>query len=135
MEELGMEAVWKITVEDFPAFIIIDDKGNDFFKNFSMDTVEINDNVVSIINEFPELFAMIDSSKNSRIEAEEIVAALGYNMKDAEELIAKYDTAKIGALDIDQFLVAYSQDQTLKARVEEMYSNKNKSLVDEYDDD
>ena len=31
MEELGMEAVWKIHVEDFPAFIITDDKGNDFF--------------------------------------------------------------------------------------------------------
>ncbi|CCW62481.1 unnamed protein product [Phytomonas sp. EM1] len=31
MEELGMEAVWKIEVENFPAFIIVDDKGNDFF--------------------------------------------------------------------------------------------------------
>ncbi|MHA6513258.1 fumarate hydratase [Tessaracoccus sp. Z1128] len=30
-EELGMEAVWKIDVVDFPAFIIVDDKGNDFF--------------------------------------------------------------------------------------------------------
>ena len=30
--ELGMEAVWKIDVEDFPAFIVIDDKGNDFFE-------------------------------------------------------------------------------------------------------
>lgn len=29
--ELGMEAIWKIEVEDFPAFILIDDKGNDFF--------------------------------------------------------------------------------------------------------
>ena len=29
--ELGMEAVWKIQVEDFPAFILVDDKGNDFF--------------------------------------------------------------------------------------------------------
>ena len=29
--ELGMEAVWKIRVEDFPAFILVDDKGNDFF--------------------------------------------------------------------------------------------------------
>ena len=29
--ELGMEAVWKIKVEDFPAFIVVDDKGNDFF--------------------------------------------------------------------------------------------------------
>jgi fumarate hydratase class I len=30
-EELGMEAVWKIDVENFPAFIVVDDKGNDFF--------------------------------------------------------------------------------------------------------
>ncbi len=30
-EELGMEAIWKIEVEDFPAFIVVDDKGNDFF--------------------------------------------------------------------------------------------------------
>jgi fumarate hydratase class I len=29
--ELGMEAVWKIDVVDFPAFIVVDDKGNDFF--------------------------------------------------------------------------------------------------------
>ncbi|MFM2242327.1 MAG: hypothetical protein RLZ97_1182, partial [Verrucomicrobiota bacterium] len=33
--ELGMEAVWKITVENFPAFILVDDKGNDFFTNLS----------------------------------------------------------------------------------------------------
>ncbi len=31
--ELGMEAIWKIEVEDFPAFILVDDKGNDFFKS------------------------------------------------------------------------------------------------------
>ncbi len=30
--ELGMEAIWKIEVKDFPAFILVDDKGNDFFK-------------------------------------------------------------------------------------------------------
>ncbi len=34
-EELGMEAVWKIEVEDFPAFIVVDDKGNDFFAETS----------------------------------------------------------------------------------------------------
>ena len=34
-EELGMEAVWKIDVEDFPAFIVVDDKGNDFFAEVS----------------------------------------------------------------------------------------------------
>ncbi|EST39035.1 fumarate hydratase [Streptomycetaceae bacterium MP113-05] len=30
-EELGMEAIWRIEVEDFPAFVVVDDKGNDFF--------------------------------------------------------------------------------------------------------
>jgi fumarate hydratase class I len=33
--ELGMEAVWKIEVRDFPAFIVVDDKGNDFFASVS----------------------------------------------------------------------------------------------------
>ena len=33
--ELGMEAVWKIRVENFPAFILVDDKGNDFFKKIN----------------------------------------------------------------------------------------------------
>lgn len=32
--ELGMEAVWKIEVENFPAFIVVDDKGNDFFSKW-----------------------------------------------------------------------------------------------------
>jgi fumarate hydratase class I len=34
-EELGMEAIWRIEVEDFPAFIVIDDKGNDFYDEVS----------------------------------------------------------------------------------------------------
>ncbi len=34
--ELGMEAVWKIEVENFPAFILVDDKGNDFFKQLGL---------------------------------------------------------------------------------------------------
>jgi fumarate hydratase class I len=33
-EELGMEAIWRIDVENFPAFIIVDDKGNDFYARF-----------------------------------------------------------------------------------------------------
>ena len=33
--ELGMEAVWKIEVEDFPAFVVVDDKGNDFFTSLA----------------------------------------------------------------------------------------------------
>ena len=34
--DLGMEAIWKIRVENFPAFILVDDKGNDFFKQLGL---------------------------------------------------------------------------------------------------
>jgi fumarate hydratase class I len=34
--ELGMEAIWRIEVENFPAFIVIDDKGNDFFHELNL---------------------------------------------------------------------------------------------------
>ncbi|MFV0472373.1 MAG: fumarate hydratase [Paludibacteraceae bacterium] len=37
--ELGMEAIWKIDVEDFPAFILVDDKGNDFFQQIKNNTI------------------------------------------------------------------------------------------------
>ena len=34
LDSSGMEAVWKIDVENFPAFIVVDDKGNDFFEEW-----------------------------------------------------------------------------------------------------
>jgi fumarate hydratase class I len=40
--ELGMEAVWRIEVEDFPAFVVVDDKGNDFFADVSRPTLQIS---------------------------------------------------------------------------------------------
>lgn len=40
--ELGMEAIWKIEVEDFPAFILVDNKGNDFFKQLKPRCVGCN---------------------------------------------------------------------------------------------
>ena len=39
--ELGMEAVWRIEVEDFPAFVVVDDKGNDFFAETSQPVLTI----------------------------------------------------------------------------------------------
>jgi fumarate hydratase class I len=39
--ELGMEAVWKIEVADFPAFIVVDDKGNDFFAEVTKPVLNI----------------------------------------------------------------------------------------------
>ncbi|HTF49210.1 MAG TPA: fumarate hydratase [Pseudonocardia sp.] len=40
--ELGMEAVWKIEVVDFPAFVVVDDKGNDFFASTSQPTLQVS---------------------------------------------------------------------------------------------
>ena len=40
--ELGMEAIWRIEVEDFPAFIVTDDKGNDFFAEVSQPTLQVS---------------------------------------------------------------------------------------------
>jgi fumarate hydratase class I len=40
--ELGMEAVWRIEVEDFPAFVVVDDKGNDFFAETSEPVLQIS---------------------------------------------------------------------------------------------
>lgn len=40
--ELGMEAIWKIDIENFPAFIIVDDKGNDFFEEIKKNGNDIN---------------------------------------------------------------------------------------------
>jgi fumarate hydratase, class I len=40
--ELGMEAVWKIEVEDFPAFVVVDDKGGDFFESVSQPTLQVS---------------------------------------------------------------------------------------------
>jgi len=40
--ELGMEAIWRIEVEDFPAFVVVDDKGNDFFAGTSQPTLQIS---------------------------------------------------------------------------------------------
>ena len=42
-EELGMEAIWKIEIKDFPAFIVVDDKGNDFFAEFKPGAMKIHD--------------------------------------------------------------------------------------------
>jgi fumarate hydratase class I len=37
-----MEVVWRIDVEDFPAFVVVDDKGNDFFAENSRPTLQIS---------------------------------------------------------------------------------------------
>ena len=59
--ELGMEAVWKIEVEDFPAFIVVDNKGNDFFASVSKP-------VAMTIEKRPGLN---DAGKNADVDSDE----------------------------------------------------------------
>merc|ERR1712046_468452 len=118
--------------EDFPVFIIIDDKGNDFFKRFSIEQVDMHS--FSVYNEFPEIFAMIDTSKDSRIQTVELVQVLEYPFEEAQGLVNKYDTARIGALDIDQFLLAYASEPDLRARVAAMYQRYTSGLDDDDED-
>ena len=40
--ELGMEAIWRIEVVDFPAFVVVDDKGSDFFADVSEPTLQVS---------------------------------------------------------------------------------------------
>ena len=76
MEELGMEAVWKIEVENFPAFIIVDDKGNDFFQEFNVENGSIPAEINSSIYLVLEFFEQVDSDNDQRVEASELMGGI-----------------------------------------------------------
>ena len=49
--ELGMEAIWRIEVEDFPAFIVIDDKGNDFFAKLAVRAMAVSSAFIDFVRD------------------------------------------------------------------------------------
>lgn len=105
MEELGMEAVWKITVKDFPAFIIVDDKGNDFFQEFTTDNafvpVEVNSSIYSVL----EFFETLDRDNDELIEPAELCEGFdNMDLDQATQLVKKYDLGHFGGLNLDEFL-------------------------------
>ncbi len=66
--------MWKIYVEDFPAFIVVDDKGNDFFKEFQDGEIKIPEEVNSSIYMVLEFFEDLDANDDQMLEAHEIVS-------------------------------------------------------------
>merc|ERR1712066_849688 len=64
--ELGMEAVWKIEVEDFPAFIVVDDKGNDFFQKWAKDAAKEPEQD-SFFDETKEFFFGLDKDNSGML--------------------------------------------------------------------
>merc|ERR1719433_1963774 len=78
MEELGMEAVWKIQVENFPAFVIVDDKGNDFFKKWvSGPPPPVEED--SSYEEAQDMFFGLDTNSDGLISLQELAKGLQIN--------------------------------------------------------
>ncbi len=115
MEELGMEAVWKIEVEDFPAFIIVDDKGNDFFQEFKVEDGTIPTEINSSIYVVLEFFESLDANRDQYIQPEELVDGFDdLTLDEAESLVKKYDLGKFGGLNLDEFLTLVMSEEHLK---------------------
>merc|ERR1719420_2333792 len=101
MEELGMEAVWKIEVEDFPAFVVVDDKGNDFFTQWVGDDRAVEEN--SSYDYAMDMFFGCDADGDGVLTTEEIAKGLGIGLGDARYLLDRFDVDRSGGLDIKEF--------------------------------
>merc|ERR1711977_635440 len=101
MEELGMEAVWKIEVKDFPAFMVVDDKGNDFFKMWSgeADMPEVD----SFFDESKDFFFGLDADQSGMLDTQELAKGLDITEEQAEELVKTFDRDDNGLIDLKEF--------------------------------
>lgn len=123
-----MEAVWKIEVQDFPAFIVVDDKGNDFFQKWaghedgqgSMQAEQ--DSPMEIDRDF---FFGMDTNHDGILSAEELGDGLGITPKEARDLFMTHfkididdglhvktcEALLLKSKDLRELMLAYSQGQ------------------------
>jgi len=113
MEELGMEAVWKIEVEDFPAFIVVDNKGNDFFKQWSKDAAKEPEQD-SFFDETKEFFFGLDKDNSGMLTYDELAIGLGITEAKARHLMARFDVDNDGGIDIKEFELLLLKNQELR---------------------
>jgi len=113
MEELGMEAVWKIEVQDFPAFVVVDNKGNDFFKKWSKDAAEAEAD--SFFDETKDFFYGLDKDSDGTLSLEEIAAGLMISLDQAKTILEKYDVDGDGVIDIMEFELMILKNADLRA--------------------
>jgi len=109
MEELGMEAVWKIEVADFPAFMVVDDKGNDFFKKWTPEGFVPEED--SFFEESKCFFFGLDEDESGFLDASEIAAGLQISKEQAVALLKKFDVDENGTLDQKEFEVLLFKHQ------------------------
>lgn len=134
MEELGMEAVWKIEVKDFPAFVVVDDKGNDFFKKWSTEiaAMPVEQDSAGVYDEWKDLFFGLDTDGSNTIDTTELAAGLHVSLTDAQVLLDKYDTDRSGELDIKEFELMLFKNADLVAALQEDYRAKKKHVREQF---
>lgn len=115
MEELGMEAVWKIEVEDFPAFMVVDDKGNDFFKKWAGEVVQEAEQD-SHFDEMKDFFYGIDANQDGVLSYDEIAKVFNISASEAEALLAQYDVDKDGVIDIMEFELMILKNEHIREK-------------------
>jgi len=113
MEELGMEAVWKIEVEGFPAFMVVDDKGNDFFKKWSKDAAQ-EPEADSHFDEMRDIFHGLDQDKSGKISFVELRDGLGVSDEKAVDLMARFDVDRDGVLDAAEIEFMLRKDESVR---------------------
>jgi len=116
MEELGMEAVWKIEVEEFPAFMVVDDKGNDFFKKWSK---EVSGQPApaeqdSFFDETKDFFYGLDADSSGTLSVQEMAFGLGVSEEQAKKILMKYDVNNDGKIDIAEFELMLLKDAEMR---------------------
>jgi len=113
MEELGMEAVWKIEVQDFPAFMVVDNKGNDFFKTWSKDAAKEPEQD-SYFEENKEFFFGMDTDHTGNLTSVELAAGLGISLEQAQDLLERFDVDRDGSIDVQEFELMMLKNQSFK---------------------
>eukprot|EP00440_Ansanella_granifera_P072616 gb/GFBE01078798.1/.p1 GENE.gb/GFBE01078798.1/~~gb/GFBE01078798.1/.p1 ORF type:complete len:658 (+),score=198.37 gb/GFBE01078798.1/:1-1974(+) len=113
MEELGMEAVWKIEVQDFPAFVVVDNKGNDFFKKWAKEAAKEPEED-SFFEETKGFFFGLDTDQDGTLSVDELASGLSITKNQAEELVATFDVDKNGVIDVKEFELMLFKNEELK---------------------
>lgn len=105
MEELGMEAVWRIEVKDFPAFVIVDDKGNDFFKRWSdssgSSAIPIEED--SHFSEHQDVFYGLDDHDDNLMELAEVASHFEITEEAIRDLLRRFHMDASEKINIMQF--------------------------------
>merc|ERR1711862_843533 len=96
-----MEAVWKIEVVDFPAFVIVDDKGNDFFRKWCAEYTPVEED--SSFDEARDMFFGLDADRSGGIDLQELASGLHITHLQAQTLLERFDVDQSGALDMKEF--------------------------------